>query len=668
MLSQLKLWQRNVFIILIMFIYTYLGYSTNTDSYFAGIIWPSIGIALGLYFMFGKKALLSIFTGIFIATLIARVFLLQEELYIAFGISLFLSLINIIEVYLFKFLMDKSNALGRIDYSSGVYFYFFMLIVSVVGAILSVTTLGLFYDFNNNFSNLFSWAVGEFTGMAIFGTIILILFFFDDIKPTRNKTISGIVFTFLFVATCILQFSNLVPIYTYANYGFVFIVFFFIAAFVFTYRMILVISSIFLFSYQLLYLDTLADNVTASLYSLNIFLFTLTYIAIITRLILYTLQTNNEELTRANQKMDRLIDSTNKLFRIKDIEINSERDNIKYIKEIFQIALSLYDSYDAASCYIQINDAPIFIDAKGYDIDELNNFEFDNASFQWAMNEPQHIVNAERELKIHLGSSYEEYSKVIPYIKESIRFGVYIDDNFSGGMSFDNFATGSKKFTKLDFDNFNSFQRLMNSFYEINYLNTRNLNFKNDIVLSLIKTLELYDQYTSGHSEEVAAISREIAIKMDLSEKEIYDIYWAGVVHDIGKVGISSSIINKDGKLSQDEYETIKEHPIFGANILKQSEDLVEISDIVKHHHEWWNGNGYPNELSKENIPLGSQILCVADAVSAMSGARKYSNTKATDAIIDELSLYAGVQFNPKIAMIMIELLKDGILDRIKKS
>ena len=149
MLSQLKLWQRNVFIILIMFIYTYLGYSTNTDSYFAGIIWPSIGIALGLYFMFGKKALLSIFTGIFIATLIARVFLLQEELYIAFGISLFLSLINIIEVYLFKFLMDKSKALGRIDYSSGVYFYFFMLIVSVVGAILSVTTLGLFYDFNN---------------------------------------------------------------------------------------------------------------------------------------------------------------------------------------------------------------------------------------------------------------------------------------------------------------------------------------------------------------------------------------------------------------------------------------------------------------------------------------------------------------------------------------
>ena len=148
---------------------------------------------------------------------------------------------------------------------------------------------------------------------------------------------------------------------------------------------------------------------------------------------------------------------------------------------------------------------------------------------------------------------------------------------------------------------------------------------------------------------------RLIYLLRELSEKEIYDIYWAGVVHDIGKVGISSTIINKDGKLSQDEYETIKEHPIFGANILKQSEDLVEISDIVKHHHEWWNGNGYPQGLKGEEIPLNSRILAVVDAYDAMTNNRIYRDAMPVEDAIKELENCKGTQFDPHIIDIFLK-------------
>ena len=198
-------------------------------------------------------------------------------------------------------------------------------------------------------------------------------------------------------------------------------------------------------------------------------------------------------------------------------------------------------------------------------------------------------------------------------------------------------------------------------------MNFKNNSLKNDIVLSLIRTLELYDHYTGGHSEEVAYLAERIAKRMGLDEKEVYNIYWAGIVHDIGKVGIPSDIINKPDKLTLEEYTQIKDHPLFGYQILSKSEDLKEIALLVKHHHEWWNGEGYPDNLKLDKIPLGSQILCICDAVSSMATKRPYTLVKSSREIIKELQLYIGIQFSPIPTEAMIEFIEEGLLDEFYK-
>ncbi len=176
--------------------------------------------------------------------------------------------------------------------------------------------------------------------------------------------------------------------------------------------------------------------------------------------------------------------------------------------------------------------------------------------------------------------------------------------------------------------------------------------------------MELYDQYTGGHSEDVASLGKLIAEKMKLSDNDIYDIYWAGIVHDIGKIGISSEIINKPSKLTLAEYKQVQQHPIFGFDILNRSSDLKTIAKLVKHHHEWYNGSGYPSGLKSNDIPLGSQILQVADSVSSMATSRSYQKDKSFDEIISELELYKGTQFNPAICEHMIELIKSGVVEK----
>jgi len=154
---------------------------------------------------------------------------------------------------------------------------------------------------------------------------------------------------------------------------------------------------------------------------------------------------------------------------------------------------------------------------------------------------------------------------------------------------------------------------------------------------------------------------------MKLSKEEIYNAYWSGIVHDIGKVGIPSEIINKPEKLSLEEYTQVQDHPIYGYQILKKSEDLKEIALYVKHHHEWWNGEGYPDNLKGEEIPLISQILVVSDAVSSMATKRPYTSVKSSNEILKEIELYMGIQFAPRPAKAMIEFIKEGSLDEFYK-
>ncbi|MDF2505679.1 HD domain-containing phosphohydrolase [Clostridium sp.] len=159
------------------------------------------------------------------------------------------------------------------------------------------------------------------------------------------------------------------------------------------------------------------------------------------------------------------------------------------------------------------------------------------------------------------------------------------------------------------------------------------------------------------HPYHVANISKEIGKALRLDDITLKQIYIAGLLHDIGKLYIDNSILNKEGALTEDEFEIVKKHSVYGANIVKDVFDLDDISVLVKYHHEKCDGTGYPNGLTGEQIPLGSRILCLADSVDSMLSPRTYKEPRNVEFVIGELLKNRSKQFDAKIVDVMINML-----------
>lgn len=164
----------------------------------------------------------------------------------------------------------------------------------------------------------------------------------------------------------------------------------------------------------------------------------------------------------------------------------------------------------------------------------------------------------------------------------------------------------------------------------------------------LATAIDAKDPYTQGHSRRVTQYSVAIAEEMNLSPKEIEDIRYAGLLHDVGKIGIKDSIIRKPGRLTDEEYAIIKKHPSIGAKILRPVDFLADKIPGVLHHHEYYDGRGYPDHLVGEDIPLAGRIICVADAFDAMTTNRPYRKGLTVKTAVGELKKFSGKQFDPQ--------------------
>ncbi|MFA5478659.1 MAG: HD domain-containing phosphohydrolase [Candidatus Muiribacteriota bacterium] len=165
----------------------------------------------------------------------------------------------------------------------------------------------------------------------------------------------------------------------------------------------------------------------------------------------------------------------------------------------------------------------------------------------------------------------------------------------------------------------------------------------------LANVLDAKDPYTHGHSERVMEYSVAIAYKMFLSEKDIKNIKFGALLHDIGKVGVDLTILNKPGRLTDEEYEIIKSHPFQGFEIIKPVKFLEDKFAAIKYHHERWDGKGYPDGLKGEEIPLEARIVAVADTFDAMTSTRSYRKALEKDIAIAEIEKNSGTQFDPRI-------------------
>lgn len=207
----------------------------------------------------------------------------------------------------------------------------------------------------------------------------------------------------------------------------------------------------------------------------------------------------------------------------------------------------------------------------------------------------------------------------------------------------------------IGLDNARLFRELQNT-----YLST---------VKALVSIIEAKDPYTKGHTERVADFSVALGKKMDLSKDDIRDVAFGAVLHDIGKLVVYERILNKPGSLDEDEWEVLKEHPLIGASIIENMEFLAGTVALVRHHHESYDGNGYPDGLKGDDIPIGARIIAVADSYDAMTTDRPYRKALDRETARERLRNQAGVQFDPDVVEAFIELIEvDGFKPKKRRS
>jgi putative nucleotidyltransferase with HDIG domain len=180
-------------------------------------------------------------------------------------------------------------------------------------------------------------------------------------------------------------------------------------------------------------------------------------------------------------------------------------------------------------------------------------------------------------------------------------------------------------------------------------------------ITALAEAIDAKDTYTRGHSERVAVYASKIARQMGLRKDMIERVYFSGLLHDVGKIGVPDAIITKPARLSPEEYDEIKKHPEIGAKILEPVEFLRNIVPCVRHHHEWFDGcdQGYPQRLRGDQIPLPSRVILVADTVEAMTSDRPYRKALPLEVVVQELHKYSGSQFDPQCVDAFLALLED---------
>lgn len=233
---------------------------------------------------------------------------------------------------------------------------------------------------------------------------------------------------------------------------------------------------------------------------------------------------------------------------------------------------------------------------------------------------------------------------IIPIIVEDKVIGVINLENTSVGHDTIDLLRSFSEGAAVAVNNACLYQKIQDSYFEI--------------VKALAQAIEAKDPYTHGHSERIMEYAVQIAQKLGLPEEEIESLRYAAMLHDIGKIGVRGIILNNPDGLTGEEYDEIKKHPLVGEGIIKPIGLLQPIRPLIRHHHEWYNGKGYPGGLSGENIPLGARILAVVDAYDAMKSDRPYRKALTEETAIQELKRGSGSQFDSQVVEVFLEILK----------
>jgi len=386
-----------------------------------------------------------------------------------------------------------------------------------------------------------------------------------------------------------------------------------------------------------------------------------------------SLEANNEEIKAMNNALDIYINEINELNMrfIKLIDLFSNKKNFNYenenifLNDMLETAIKIIPEADYGSIYKYSNGKVNFVGVKGYKLEDLRKLYIPAKAFYNINDDIEVITHEEIEERNNRLMGSKNHSKLndMHKIKEMLRMDLKMFGDKKLGLNLDIDQESSQVFDDNSMKIFKAFHNIASSFYKLKEYNNLQNSFTKELVTSIIKLLEMHDLYTKGHSENVAKIASKIAKSMELSDKVIDNTYWAGLVHDIGKLLIPLDILNKKDKLTDEEFELIKGHPVFGSRALKGSDSLKHIARYVKFHHERWDGTGYPYGIAHDEIPLVSQILQLADSWDAMRSDRAYRKGLTIDEAVEEIKINKGKQFSPKIVNVFLRMLDNQSLN-----
>jgi len=381
------------------------------------------------------------------------------------------------------------------------------------------------------------------------------------------------------------------------------------------------------------------------------------------------LKEKNEELDQNKKKLEEFSNELEEKVRFRTLEIKKSKDQLSVLYRISRTISSTLKLDDILQTIldfsIKISGAGrgsimlldkkkrIFFIKIPYNKSEKN---IDKITFAENENTIGWVVKNKKFLYIEDLENDKHFSKIKiirRQIKQLLIIPIIVEDKVTGVINLENtslvpdtidllrsFSEGAA----VAINNARLYQKIQDSYFEI--------------AKALAQAIEAKDPYTHGHSARVVEYAGLIAQKLNLQEEEKELLKYAAMLHDIGKIGVRGIVLNNPNNLNGEEYDEIKKHPLVGEGIIQPIELLQPIRPLIRHHHEWFNGKGYPDGLSGENIPLGARILTVADAYDAMKSNRPYRKALTEETATRELKRGSGTQFDSKIVELFLEILK----------
>ncbi len=629
---------------------------------------PTIGVVFGLFLYYGRKVFPSLVSGFLIAHILMYLLLAQREVPFALASGFVFSLILIVELMVGYTLARRflpSDFEHDMRFKHGVHFY----LIALLMGLLAASTASFIYHFLGsngvNFTEIFL-TVG-FSHFLSLSTIAPLVYFsspaYTEKKPLNEMMICA-GFVLLFVAALLFSFQD-ASTFVFFRHNYILVVFFIIAAVKFSFLTQLIMMAALILIGIFWHVDSSAS--LGSFYIETYTLIGLAHVSVILSLIIkWFLDTQNRahaSLESTNRNLDTTLSYTQTILQLSKDIVSEKTGEESLSEKTFSLIQNVFDDADAHFSYLVRQGVFTHFGSNLYEEDSIP-WLYELHDEKIMKNETVHVIeDVFKQLEDTYGRPYVNLQRE----KAVLKARIYLTFKFSQkewmvvGLDYHR----PLQIHKRDRESINRMRQittLLNRLFAKHFSLRQSLKLKKDIVLALARTLDLYDKYTKGHSETVANIASRVGKALGVGTNELEDLYWAGILHDIGKLGVKHDVLNSKDRLSDEEYKEIKKHVDKGYGVLNDSDALKKASKMMRDHHERVDGKGYPQGLRDEDISLGGKILSVADAIATMSSDRPYQPRKSDGDIIKELHRCKGTQFSADVTDAAIRLIREGEL------